>query len=115
MIFIGKRTRPRAVHSVFTQVCVVACQLLWNNIESGLVRECHLEKGKRNGKKALFYYQANTSWTLSELSFHRKTLYSHTSFSFYLIARNSHEIEIKLGSFIENWRKLSNSILEMNG
>lgn len=30
----GERTRPEPERCVFTQVCVAACQLLWNNIES---------------------------------------------------------------------------------
>lgn len=33
--------KTRVERSVFTQVCVVACQLLWNNIESRLKAQLH--------------------------------------------------------------------------
>lgn len=71
-------TRPRAVHSMFTQVFIAACQLLWNNIESGLGHKCHFKKEKEVGekkRKRLFIISwANASWTLSQLGSTTKTL-----------------------------------------
>lgn len=47
VIFIGcsdrERTGQELEHSVFTQVCVAACQLLWNNIESRLKAKMYVQ------------------------------------------------------------------------
>lgn len=46
-LFIGytdrERTGQELEHSVFTQVCVAACQLLWNNIESRLKAKLYVQ------------------------------------------------------------------------
>lgn len=42
-----ERTGQELEHSVFTQVCVVACQLLWNNIESRLKAKLYVQTWAR--------------------------------------------------------------------
>lgn len=101
------------MRGVFTQVCVVACQLLRNNIESGLkaslsARVSLQKKKKKRGKKELLFIISRTNTRLDSLRncFPNKTLYSHTSTFLYLTVRNDYAIEmIPIKLFLENWMK----------
>lgn len=80
-----ERTGQELEHSVFTQVCVAACQLLWNNIESRLKAKLYVQTQEEESvlyKNGLVYYflKAIQGWALPQKHAFLTTpaLHSHT-------------------------------------